>query len=247
MAGYSALWSVYWLFKLLTGKEGMGYGDFAFGGAWRMAWLQHLPMIILFVVAGRFGFRLDSTSLKQQGIDKAFPSRPLPGDCWLQAYCGAMTSWVGISRLCDLIMAIIIGLGGGIASGKTTVANLFNEHFNIDIVDADIVAREVVALGSEGLKQIVAHFGGDILLKDGTLNRAKLREVIFTDPTEKQWLNDLHPMIRDKIDSDLFKITSLHGLLVAPLLVENQMQGMADRVLIVDVPAEVPNRTDDES
>ncbi|CDT19586.1 dephospho-CoA kinase [Vibrio coralliirubri] len=137
-------------------------------------------------------------------------------------------------------MAIIIGLSGGIASGKTTVANLFNEHFNIDIVDADIVAREVVALGSDGLKQITEHFGKSILLDDGTLNRSRLRELIFSDPKEKQWLNDLlHPMIRDKIDSDLSKITSPYGLLVAPLLVENQMQGMADRVLIVDVPAEV--------
>ncbi|MCC4819103.1 dephospho-CoA kinase [Vibrio lentus] len=137
-------------------------------------------------------------------------------------------------------MAIIIGLSGGIASGKTTVANLFNEHFNIDIVDADIVAREVVALGSEGLKQIATHLGEEVLLEDGALNRAKLREVIFSDPTEKQWLNELlHPMIRDKIDSDLSKVTSPYALLVAPLLVENQMQGMADRVLIVDVPTEV--------
>ncbi|MCF7488180.1 dephospho-CoA kinase [Vibrio splendidus] len=137
-------------------------------------------------------------------------------------------------------MAIIIGLSGGIASGKTTVANLFNEHFNIDIVDADIVAREVVAVGSDGLKQITDHFGETILLEDGSLNRSKLRELIFSDPTEKQWLNDLlHPMIRNKIDSDLSKVTSPYGLLVAPLLVENQMQSMADRVLIVDVPIEV--------
>ncbi|WKY57619.1 dephospho-CoA kinase [Vibrio sp. SNU_ST1] len=137
-------------------------------------------------------------------------------------------------------MAIIIGLSGGIASGKTTVANLFNEHFNIDIVDADIVARKVVALGSNGLKQIIAHFGEVILLEDGTLDRSKLRELIFSDPKEKQWLNDLlHPMIRDKIDSDLSKVTSPYALLVAPLLVENQMQGMTDRVLIVDVPVEV--------
>ncbi|MEZ9654021.1 dephospho-CoA kinase [Vibrio splendidus] len=137
-------------------------------------------------------------------------------------------------------MAIIIGLSGGIASGKTTVANLFNEHFNIDIVDADIVAREVVAVGSDGLKQITDHFGETILLEDGSLNRSKLRELIFSDPTEKQWLNDLlHPMIRNKIDSDLSKVTSPYGLLVAPLLVENQMQSMADRVLIVDVPTEV--------
>ena len=137
-------------------------------------------------------------------------------------------------------MATIIGLSGGIASGKTTVANLFNKHFNIDIVDADIVAREVVAPGSKGLQQITDHFGEAILLEDGTLNRSKLREQIFSDAKEKQWLNDLlHPMIRNKIDSDLSKVTSPYALLVAPLLVENQMQGMADRVLIVDVPSEV--------
>ena len=137
-------------------------------------------------------------------------------------------------------MATIIGLTGGIASGKTTVADLFQEHFNIDIVDADIVAREVVAVGSEGLRQIAEHFGEAILLEDGTLNRAKLREQIFSSPEDKTWLNALlHPMIRNKIEEGLTNIRSPYGLLVAPLLIENQMQGMADRVLIVDVPTEV--------
>ncbi|MFM2597360.1 dephospho-CoA kinase [Vibrio fortis] len=137
-------------------------------------------------------------------------------------------------------MATIIGLTGGIASGKTTVADLFQEHFNIDIVDADIVAREVVAVGSDGLRQIAEHFGEAILLEDGTLNRAKLREQIFTNPEDKTWLNALlHPMIRNKIEEGLTNIRSPYGLLVAPLLIENQMQGMADRVLIVDVPKEV--------
>ncbi|GMM91346.1 dephospho-CoA kinase [Vibrio fortis] len=137
-------------------------------------------------------------------------------------------------------MATIIGLTGGIASGKTTVADLFQEHFNIDIVDADIVAREVVAVGSDGLRQIAEHFGEAILLEDGTLNRAKLREQIFTNPEDKTWLNALlHPMIRNKIEEGLTNIRSPYGLLVAPLLIENQMQGMADRVLIVDVPTEV--------
>jgi dephospho-CoA kinase len=137
-------------------------------------------------------------------------------------------------------MATIIGLTGGIASGKTTVADLFQEHFNIDIVDADIVAREVVAVGSDGLRQITEHFGEAILLEDGTLNRAKLREQIFSNPEDKAWLNALlHPMIRNKIEEGLTNIRSPYGLLVAPLLIENQMQGMADRVLIVDVPTEV--------
>ena len=137
-------------------------------------------------------------------------------------------------------MATIIGLTGGIASGKTTVADLFQEHFNIDIVDADIVAREVVAVGSDGLRQIAEHFGEAILLEDGTLNRAKLRKQIFSNPEDKTWLNALlHPMIRNKIEEGLTNIRSPYGLLVAPLLIENQMQGMADRVLIVDVPTEV--------
>ena len=137
-------------------------------------------------------------------------------------------------------MATIIGLTGGIASGKTTVADLFQEHFNIDIVDADIVAREVVAVGSDGLRQIAEHFGEAILLEDGTLNRAKLREQIFSNPEDKTWLNALlHPMIRNKIEEGLTNIRSPYGLLVAPLLIENQMQGMADRVLIVDVPTKV--------
>ena len=137
-------------------------------------------------------------------------------------------------------MATIIGLTGGIASGKTTVADLFQEHFNIEIVDADIVAREVVALGSDGLRQIAEHFGETILLEDGTLNRAKLREQIFSNPEDKTWLNALlHPMIRNKIEEGLTNIRSPYGLLVAPLLIENQMQSMADRVLIVDVPTEV--------
>lgn len=137
-------------------------------------------------------------------------------------------------------MATIIGLTGGIASGKTTVADLFQEHFNIDIIDADIVAREVVAVGSDGLRRITEHFGEAILLEDGTLNRAKLREQIFSNPEDKAWLNALlHPMIRNKIEEGLTNIRSPYGLLVAPLLIENQMQGMADRVLIVDVPTEV--------
>lgn len=137
-------------------------------------------------------------------------------------------------------MATIIGLTGGIASGKTTVADLFQKHFNIDIVDADIVAREVVALGSDGLRQITEHFGEAILLEDGTLNRAKLRKQIFSNPEDKAWLNALlHPMIRNKIEQELTNIRSPYGLLVAPLLIENQMQGMADRVLVIDVPKEV--------
>ncbi|ELI0609350.1 dephospho-CoA kinase [Vibrio vulnificus] len=133
-------------------------------------------------------------------------------------------------------MALVIGLTGGIASGKTTVANLFQQHFAIDIVDADIVARQVVAPGSAGLTAIVDHFGVDILTHEGELDRGQLRQRIFAHSEEKLWLNALlHPMIRRKMIEDLAQVSSPYALLVVPLLVENQLQTLCDRVLVVDV------------
>ncbi len=133
-------------------------------------------------------------------------------------------------------MAFVIGLTGGIASGKTTVANLFKQQFKIDIVDADIVAREVVESGTPGLNAIIEHFGADIVRDDQALDRAKLREKIFSNPEEKAWLNGLlHPMIREKMIEDLEQVTSDYALLVVPLLVENKLDSLCDRVLVVDV------------
>ncbi|MGR5066784.1 MULTISPECIES: dephospho-CoA kinase [Vibrio] len=133
-------------------------------------------------------------------------------------------------------MAFVIGLTGGIASGKTTVANLFKQQFQIDIVDADIVAREVVDPGTPGLNAIIAHFGPDIVHEDNTLDRAKLREKIFSYPEEKTWLNALlHPMIREKMIEDLQQVTSDYALLVVPLLIENKLDSLCNRVLVVDV------------
>ncbi|MET2954240.1 dephospho-CoA kinase [Vibrio harveyi] len=133
-------------------------------------------------------------------------------------------------------MAFVIGLTGGIAGGKTTVANLFKQQFKIDIVDADIVAREVVEPGTHGLNAIIEHFGTDIVRDDQTLDRAKLREKIFSNPEEKAWVNGLlHPMIREKMIEDLEQVTSDYALLVVPLLVENKLDSLCDRVLVVDV------------
>jgi len=137
-------------------------------------------------------------------------------------------------------MTYVVAITGGIASGKTTVADLFHKQFSIDIVDADIVAREVVEVGSKGLSEISKHFGDEVLLPDGSLNRAALRERVFSSEQEKRWLNNLlHPMIRQKMQHDLSKITAPYALLVVPLLVENQLQSMADRILVVDVSPEV--------
>ena len=116
------------------------------------------------------------------------------------------------------------------------MANLFKQQFKSDIVDADIVAREVVEPGTPGLNAIIEHFGADIVSDDQTLDRAKLREKIFSNPEEKAWLNGLlHPMIREKMIEDLEQVTSDYALLVVPLLVENKLDSLCDRVLVVDV------------
>ncbi|MGG5571819.1 dephospho-CoA kinase [Vibrio diazotrophicus] len=136
-------------------------------------------------------------------------------------------------------MALVIGLTGGIASGKTTVANMFRDQFGIEIVDADVIARRVVEKGSIGLEAIHQHFGDGILTAEGELNRAELRTRIFANEDEKTWVNQLlHPMIRQQMERDLQRVTSPYALLVVPLLTENNLQHMADRVLVVDVDEE---------
>lgn len=133
-------------------------------------------------------------------------------------------------------MPFVVGVTGGIASGKTTVTDLFHQQFAIDIVDADIVAREVVAPGTPGLAAIKEHFGAEVLSADGTLNRRHLRELIFSCPEQKQWLDSLlHPMIRREMQARLAAVSSPYTLLVVPLLVENQLQSMTDRILVIDV------------
>ncbi|MBL1417333.1 MAG: dephospho-CoA kinase [Moritella sp.] len=133
----------------------------------------------------------------------------------------------------------VVGLTGGIASGKTTVADLIAAQ-GINLVDADIVAREVVAIDSDGLKQISAHFGEQILQDDGSLNRALLREKIFSNDVNKQWLNNLlHPMIRAELLAQLSASNSPYTLLVVPLLVENKLTTLCDHVLVVDVEEQV--------
>ncbi len=133
----------------------------------------------------------------------------------------------------------VVGLTGGIGSGKTTVANLFHD-LGVQSVDADLVAREVVMPGEPALASIVQHFGADILQHDGQLDRAALRARIFANKAEKQWLNQLlHPLIRQRMLQQLEACTSDYALLIAPLLLENNLQIYADRVLVVDVPEEL--------
>lgn len=133
----------------------------------------------------------------------------------------------------------ILGLTGGIGSGKSTVANLF-AALGIDIVDADIVAREVVAIGSLALNAIVEYFGQSILLDNGELDRAALRQQIFDNPEQRRWLNNLlHPLIRQKMFTDLEKTTSAYAILVAPLLFENELDRQVSKNLVVDIAPEL--------
>ncbi|MTD41009.1 dephospho-CoA kinase [Erwinia sp. CPCC 100877] len=135
-------------------------------------------------------------------------------------------------------MSYIVALTGGIGSGKSTVADAFAAQ-GIAIVDADIIAREVAAPGEPALNDIQAHFGADVIAADGTLNRRKLREIIFATPQEKAWLNALlHPLIQSRTREAVARASSPYILWVVPLLVENQLQSRANRVLVVDVAPE---------
>ncbi|GAA5139193.1 dephospho-CoA kinase [Thalassotalea piscium] len=133
----------------------------------------------------------------------------------------------------------IVGLSGGIGSGKTTVSKLFEQH-GVSVIDADIIARDVVVKGSEALTLIIEYFGENFLLPTGELDRTKLRTRIFSNSKDKLWLNNLlHPLIRKNIIQALEQAPSDYCLLVAPLLLENNLQHLVDRVLIVDVSEEI--------
>ncbi|MBS4640202.1 MULTISPECIES: dephospho-CoA kinase [Aeromonas] len=129
----------------------------------------------------------------------------------------------------------VVAITGGIGSGKTTIANQF-AALGIEVVDADLIAREVVAPGTPALAAIVNHFGPEILTEQGLLDRRVLRERIFSDPAAKSWLNALlHPIIRSEMLRQCAAVSSPYCLLVVPLLVENRLTELADRVLVIDV------------
>lgn len=130
---------------------------------------------------------------------------------------------------------LVIGLTGGIASGKTTVSDLFAK-LGIDIIDADVIAREVVAKGTPGLAAIVEKFGDDILTPDLELDRQKLRTIVFSDNAKKDWLNALlHPLIREQMQLQTAAATSPYCILSVPLLIENKLNAMVSRTLVVDI------------
>lgn len=132
-----------------------------------------------------------------------------------------------------------IGLTGGIASGKTTVANLFAE-LGATIIDTDIIAREVVAPGQPALEEIAAAFGDGVLLPDGSLDRGALRARIFASAEDRRTLEAItHPRIRAEALRQADAAGGAYQLIVVPLLVQSPLRGSVDRVLVVDCPEQV--------
>lgn len=132
-------------------------------------------------------------------------------------------------------MSYTVALTGGIGSGKSTIANAFVK-LGVDMVDADLIARQVVEPGTPALTAIHKKFGPAVIDNQGELNRRQLREIIFHSPEEKTWLNQLlHPLIQLETQRQLALCRSPWRLWVVPLLVENNLHTKADRVLVVDV------------
>ena len=129
----------------------------------------------------------------------------------------------------------VIGLTGGIGSGKSTAASIFSE-LGITVVNADQLARDVVEPGKPALDAIKERFGDDILSNDGSLDRRKLREIVFADKKQLAWLEQLtHPLIGELLIQQLQSATSPYAILESPLLLETRQKELVDRVLVVDL------------
>jgi dephospho-CoA kinase len=135
----------------------------------------------------------------------------------------------------------IVGLTGGIGSGKSVIASLFGA-LGVHWVDADDVARQVVEPGTRALELIAEHFGHDILMSGGALNRAALRKLVFDDAEERRWLEELiHPIIHTELERQLKPddYALPYVLLVSPLLFETIQHTITERVIVIDSPESV--------
>ena len=135
--------------------------------------------------------------------------------------------------------SVVIGLTGGIGSGKSAAADRLTTH-KIEIIDADLASRAVVERGQPALNEIADHFGPQILLAGGELDRAALRSVVFAEPQERKWLQALlHPHINNYLRTGLKAAASPYAVLVHPLLFETQQHNWCKRSLLIDVPEDL--------
>ncbi|SDZ57997.1 dephospho-CoA kinase [Pseudomonas sp. NFIX28] len=133
----------------------------------------------------------------------------------------------------------ILGLTGGIGSGKSAAAQHFID-LGVHVVDADHAARWVVEPGRPALARIAEHFGDSVLQADGQLDRAALRKLIFEVPQQRLWLEALlHPLIAEEIAAHLARAESPYAILVSPLLIESGQYAMTQRILVIDVPQQL--------
>ena len=131
---------------------------------------------------------------------------------------------------------LIVGLTGGIASGKSLVGAMFVK-LGASLIDTDVVARELVAAGQPGLAAIAAEFGPTVLLPTGELDRRALRSQVFADEAKRHTLEALlHPLIRARTRAKLAELTAPYALVAVPLLVETSFGEIVDRILVVDCP-----------
>ena len=133
-------------------------------------------------------------------------------------------------------MALVVGITGGIGSGKSAVTDRLAD-LGITIVDADVAARVVVEPGQPALQAIADHFGSGVIQENGSLDRAALREIVFEYPDERRWLESItHPAIREEIICQLRSADSPYVVLSSPLLIEASQNDFVDLVVVVDVP-----------
>ena len=133
----------------------------------------------------------------------------------------------------------IVGLTGGIGSGKTTIASFFLKN-NVTVINADQLARKVVEPGTFALSEIEKQFGDEILTESNGLNRSLLREIIFKDDDKRVWLeNLLHPLIEDEINRSVELALSQYAILESPLLLETSQHKLVNRILVIDVSPEI--------
>lgn len=134
---------------------------------------------------------------------------------------------------------LVIGVTGGIGSGKTAATNRFQE-LGITVVDADLASRVIVEPGRPALQAIEQHFGSQVIAADGTLDRRALREIVFADPAQRKWLEQLtHPLIGAEILQQIQNSQSPYTILASPLLLEGNQHKMVNRILVIDVPVEL--------
>ncbi|WP_310490090.1 dephospho-CoA kinase [Chamaesiphon sp. VAR_69_metabat_338] len=137
----------------------------------------------------------------------------------------------------------LIGITGGIGTGKSTVTNYLQTRYSLPILDADIYARAAVAVGSPILKAIRQHYGDDILQPDGTLDRPQLGAIVFSNPTERQWLeSQIHPYVRDCFDREINQLQpDATAVLAIPLLFEAKITDLVTEIWVVscDLPTQL--------